>query len=50
LGEYLIGIDAGTTGCYTRVFALDGRIAGGDYREYPSYYPHPGWVEQIPED
>jgi len=50
MGEYLIGVDIGTTGCKTCVFALDGRIAGGDYREYPSYYPNPGWVEQIPED
>ena len=50
MGEYLIGLDAGTTGCNTCVFTLDGRIAGNDYREYPSYYPRPGWVEQIPED
>ena len=50
MGEYLIGVDAGTTGCKTCVFTLDGHIKGDDYREYPSYYPNPGWVEQIPED
>ena len=50
MGEYLIGIDAGTTGCKTCVFTLDGQIKGSDYREYRSYYPNPGWVEQIPED
>jgi xylulokinase len=47
---YLMGIDAGTTGCKTCIFDLDGHLIGTDYREYPCYYPHPGWVEQIPED
>jgi len=47
---YLMGIDAGTTGCKTCIFDLDGRLIGTDYREYPCYYPHPGWVEQLPED
>ena len=48
--KYLLGIDAGTTGCKTCVFDLDGNVIGTDYREYPCYYPNPGWVEQIPED
>ena len=47
---YLMGIDAGTTGCKTCIFDLDGHLIGSDYREYPCYYPHPGWVEQIPGD
>ena len=47
---YLMGIDAGTTGCKTCIFDLDGHLIGTDYREYPCYYPHPGWVEQLPED
>ena len=50
MGTYLIGIDAGTTGCKTCVFDLDGNLIGSDYREYPCQYPHPGWVEQLPED
>lgn len=50
MGKYLVGIDEGTTGCKTCVFDFDGNILGTDYREYPCYYPHPGWVEQIPED
>lgn len=47
---YLMGIDAGTTGCKTCIFDLDGNLIGYDYREYPCYYPNPGWVEQLPED
>ncbi|MGL4606583.1 MAG: xylulokinase [Eubacteriaceae bacterium] len=50
MGKYLVGIDGGTTGCKTVVFDLDGKIIGSDYREYPCYYPRPGWVEQTAED
>lgn len=50
MATYLLGIDAGTTGCKTSVFDTEGRMIGSDYREYPCYYPNPGWVEQIPED
>jgi len=32
------------------VFTIGGAIAGEAYREYPSYYPQPGWVEQVPGD
>lgn len=48
--QYLVGIDAGTTGCKTCVFDLEGNVIGADYREYPCYYPQPGWVEQKAED
>lgn len=50
MGKYLVGMDAGTTGCKVCVFDLEGNIIGEDYREYPCYYPHTGWVEQIPQD
>lgn len=50
MGKYLIGMDAGTTGCKVCVFDLNGNLIGSNYREYPCYYPNPGWVEQIPED
>lgn len=46
MGKYLVGIDEGTTGCKTCIFDLEGNIVGQDYREYPCYYPKPGWVEQ----
>jgi xylulokinase len=48
--RYLVGIDEGTTGCKTCVFDENGTLVGSDYREYPCYYPRPGWVEQTPED
>lgn len=50
MGKYLVGMDAGTTGCKVCVFDLEGNLMGSDYREYPCYYPQEGWVEQIPED
>ena len=50
MGKYLVGIDEGTTGCKTCIFDLDGNLVGTDYREYPCYYPKPGWVEQKAED
>lgn len=41
----VIAIDAGTTG--VRAFALgeDGTPLGFSYREFPQYFPEPGWVE-----
>lgn len=50
MAQYLVGIDAGTTGCKTCVFDVDGNVIASDYREYPCYYPNPGWVEQLSED
>ncbi len=50
MAEYLLGLDEGTTGCKACVFDLDGVVIASDYREYPCYYPHKGWVEQLPED
>lgn len=48
--SYLVGIDAGTTGCKTVVFSPDGTALGEDYREYPSLFPQPGWIEQSYDD
>ncbi len=48
--KYLVGIDAGTTGCKSVVFDLDGNVLGQDYREYPCQYPRAGWVEQRYEE
>jgi glycerol kinase len=46
----VIAIDAGTTG--VRAFAVDeeGRPAGWSYREFPQYFPRPGWVEHDAEE
>ncbi|WRS30733.1 FGGY family carbohydrate kinase [Actinomycetaceae bacterium MB13-C1-2] len=48
--KYLVGIDAGTTGCKTVIFDFDGNALGEDYREYPCQYPRDGWVEQRYEE
>ena len=41
----ILAIDAGTTG--VRAFAIDeaGVPVGYSYREFPQYFPRPGWVE-----
>jgi glycerol kinase len=44
----VMAIDAGTTG--VRSLALDegGHILGAAHREFPQYFPRPGWVEHDP--
>lgn len=44
--KYLVGIDEGTTGCKVCVFDQNGELISSAAREYPSYYPKPGYVEQ----
>ena len=44
--KYLMGVDEGTTGCKAILFDQEGHQIAATGREYPSYYPHPGWVEQ----
>src|SRR5690349_4338825 len=42
---YVVAIDAGTTG--VRAFVIDetGKPVAVAYREFPQYFPQPGWVE-----
>ncbi len=47
---YLLGIDVGTSGTKSAVFAEDGTLVASATAEYPLYQPHPGWAEQLPED
>jgi glycerol kinase len=46
----ILGIDAGTTG--VRTFAIDdaSSVVRSAYREFPQYFPEPGWVEHDPEE
>lgn len=44
--RYLMGVDEGTTGCKAILFDEKGNQIATTSREYPSYYPYPGWVEQ----
>lgn len=48
--KYLVGIDEGTTGCKASIFDETGHLIAIKGREYSSYYPHPGWVEQNIEE
>ncbi|MBR5736528.1 MAG: hypothetical protein IKX60_07040 [Bacteroidales bacterium] len=48
--NYLMGVDEGTTGCKACIFDETGKIISIASREYSSYYPHPGWVEQDIEE
>ncbi len=41
----LMGVDIGTTGCKAAVYATDGRMLSGAYREYPVLHPAPGQME-----
>ena len=47
---YYIGIDLGTSAVKLLLMEGSGRIANVVSREYPLYFPHPGWSEQKPED
>jgi glycerol kinase len=45
----VLAIDAGTTGVTALIVAPDGTVTGRGYAEFRQYFPHPGWVEQLPE-
>ena len=47
---YYIGIDLGTSAVKLFLMESGGGIANVVSREYPLYFPHPGWSEQNPED
>ncbi|GHH62624.1 glycerol kinase 2 [Streptosporangium violaceochromogenes] len=46
----VLAIDAGTTGVTALVVTEDGRVDSRGYREFPQYFPEPGWVEHVPEE
>jgi glycerol kinase len=46
----VIALDAGTTGVRAVAVAGDGMPLGACYREFPQYFPRPGWVEHDPEE
>ena len=45
-----IGIDLGTSAVKLLLMDSQGNICNIVSREYPLYFPHPGWSEQKPED
>jgi len=46
----MIGIDIGSNGCKATIVDELGNVVGSGYKEYATYYPHPGWSEQEPKE
>ena len=48
---YFIGVDLGTSAVKLLLYGdLRGKICNIVSKEYPLFFPHPGWSEQKPED
>ncbi|ADD01505.1 xylulokinase [Thermoanaerobacter italicus Ab9] len=47
---YFLGIDVGTSAVKIILIEENGNVIGSISKEYPVYYPQPGWSEQNPED
>lgn len=47
--EYILVIDAGTTGVRSIIFDKETNIVSQAHAEIPQIYPEPGWTEQDPE-
>ena len=45
-----IGVDLGTSAVKLLLMDGEGNIKNIVSKEYPLYFPHPGWSEQKPED
>lgn len=45
-----IGIDLGTSAVKLLLMDADGTVKNIVSKEYPLYFPHPGWSEQNPQD
>ncbi|WP_433944791.1 glycerol kinase GlpK [Paenibacillus sp. SN-8-1] len=44
--KYIMSLDQGTTSSRAILFNKQGEIVYTAQREFPQYFPHPGWVEQ----
>jgi glycerol kinase len=47
--RYVLSIDQGTTGTRCAIIDRSGKIVSFAYLPHDQFYPHPGWVEQDPE-
>ncbi len=50
MGQYLLGIDIGTSACKIAIFNKTGQVISTATGDYQVYYPKPGWAEQNPEE
>ena len=48
--DYVVAIDAGTTGIRSRAIPTGDGDGVSSYREFPQHFPQPGWVEHDPAD
>ncbi|NTV52635.1 MAG: glycerol kinase GlpK [Candidatus Firestonebacteria bacterium] len=48
--KHVLAIDQGTTGSRAIIYDSGGRVLASAYREFPQYFPKPGWVEHDPEE
>ena len=48
--KYILSIDQGTTGSRAVIYDRNGKVITSSYREFPQYFPKPGWVEHDPEE
>lgn len=46
--EFVLAIDAGTTGITVVLLNKSGDVVNKEYSEFKQYYPKPGWVEHDP--
>ena len=46
----VLALDQGTTGSTALMIHQDGGVLGRGYREFPQYFPEPGWVEHDAEE
>lgn len=46
--KYIVALDQGTTSSRCIIFDYEQNIICQGQREFPQYYPKPGWVEQAP--
>jgi glycerol kinase len=48
--QYILSLDAGTTSVRAIVFDPEGRVRAVAQKEIRQIFPHPGWVEQDPQE
>ena len=46
----VLGLDIGTTNVKAAAFRVSGELVAEASKNYPTYYPQPGWAEQAPAD
>ncbi|MBD5491007.1 MAG: glycerol kinase GlpK [Lachnospiraceae bacterium] len=50
MAKYIMALDAGTTSNRCILFNKEGKMCSVAQREFPQYFPQPGWVEHDPDE